>query len=120
MIIKKNNDIPSHEITEEKVYLARREFLKHSALAGSLALSGLPMLSACSVGDEAHASQEPNPEKRLENVLPAPPRYRVEGEPLTPKWDATHYNNFYELGTGKEDPARNAGSHSHAGHLHCP
>ncbi|MEE3328831.1 MAG: protein-methionine-sulfoxide reductase catalytic subunit MsrP [Myxococcota bacterium] len=110
MIIKKNNDIPSHEITEEKVYLARREFLKHSALAGSLALSGLPMFSACSVGDEAQASQEPNPEKRLENVLPAPPRYRVEGEPLTPKWDATHYNNFYELGTGKEDPARNAGS----------
>jgi len=34
----------------------------------------------------------------------------VKGEKPTPKWDATHYNNFYELGTSKEDPARNAGS----------
>jgi sulfoxide reductase catalytic subunit YedY len=43
-------------------------------------------------------------------VLPAPPAYQVEGEKDTPKWDVTHYNNFYELGTSKEDPARNAGS----------
>lgn len=29
---------------------------------------------------------------------------------LTPFKDVTHYNNFYEFGTGKEDPAQNAGS----------
>ena len=110
MIIKKTREIPSREITDKKTYLARREFLKNSALAGSLALSGLSLASACSVGDEAKASEKADPEKSLPNVLPAPPQYRVEGEALTSKWDATHYNNFYELGTGKEDPARNADS----------
>jgi len=110
MIIKKTREIPGHEITDKKTYLARRDFLKNSALAGSLALSGLSLASACSIGDEAMASEKSDPEKSLGNVLPAPPRYRVEGETLTSKWDATHYNNFYELGTGKEDPSRNAGS----------
>ncbi|PZR28710.1 MAG: protein-methionine-sulfoxide reductase catalytic subunit MsrP, partial [Ectopseudomonas oleovorans] len=33
----------------------------------------------------------------------------AEGESITPFKDATHYNNFYEFGTGKGDPAANAG-----------
>lgn len=110
MIIKKDSGLSGREVTDKKLYLERREFLKHSALAGSVALSGLPFLSSCSVGEEAKADEEPASGRRLENVLPAPPAYQVEGEKLTPKWDATHYNNFYELGTSKEDPARNAGS----------
>lgn len=35
-------------------------------------------------------------------------KYKVDGE-LTPKDAATTYNNYYEFGTGKDDPARNAG-----------
>ncbi len=31
-------------------------------------------------------------------------------ESITPYKDATHYNNFYEFGTDKGDPAQNAGS----------
>ncbi|HCN72477.1 MAG TPA: mononuclear molybdenum enzyme YedY, partial [Pusillimonas sp.] len=31
-------------------------------------------------------------------------------EKLTPESDVTTYNNFYEFGTGKEDPARNGGA----------
>ena len=110
MIIKNPDPIPSREITDRETYLKRRDFLRHSALAGSIALSGLPIAPACSVGEEARASEEASTQKVLENVEPAPARYRVEGEALTSRWDATHYNNFYELGTGKEDPARNAGS----------
>ena len=110
MIIKKNNELSDHEVTDKKIYLARREFLKHSAFAGSVALSALPFFPSCSVGEEAKADEELVPGRRLENVLPAPPAYQVEGEKDTPKWDVTHYNNFYELGTSKEDPARNAGS----------
>ena len=108
MIIKKNSALSERDVTDRKIYLERREFLKHSALAGSVALSGLPFLSSCSLGEEARADIQPAPGRRLENVLPATPAYQVEGEELTPKWDATHYNNFYELGTSKEDPARNA------------
>jgi len=34
----------------------------------------------------------------------------VKDEAITPFKDATHYNNFYEFGTDKGDPAANAGS----------
>jgi sulfoxide reductase catalytic subunit YedY len=46
------------------------------------------------------------PGATLENVGESP--YRVD-EDLTPYGDITSYNNFYEFGTGKEDPARYAG-----------
>lgn len=32
----------------------------------------------------------------------------VQGEAITPFKDATHYNNFYEFGPNKGDPAENA------------
>jgi sulfoxide reductase catalytic subunit YedY len=34
----------------------------------------------------------------------------VKDEAITPFKDATHYNNFYEFGTDKGDPAANAGA----------
>jgi sulfoxide reductase catalytic subunit YedY len=40
---------------------------------------------------------------------PCPPEFQTD-EPKTPYKDATQYNNFYEFGTDKSDPARYAGS----------
>jgi sulfoxide reductase catalytic subunit YedY len=34
--------------------------------------------------------------------------YNVGDEKITPLEEITHYNNFYEFGTDKEDPAKNA------------
>ncbi len=44
---------------------------------------------------------------KLNNLVKSP--YSTT-EKITPYNDVTHYNNFYEFGTGKEDPARNAGN----------
>jgi sulfoxide reductase catalytic subunit YedY len=82
------------EITDPKLYLRRREFHQRTALAGAVALA--PTL-AC--------AEETKPGKPLEGVKPGP--FGTDEE-RTPFDDATSYNNFYEFGTDKGDPARNA------------
>ena len=84
--------VPASEITAESVY-RRRRFLIAALAAGCLPLS------ACSAEDEAVAA------------APAEPAgddpFRTS-EALTRFEDASSYNNFYEFGTGKADPARYA------------
>jgi sulfoxide reductase catalytic subunit YedY len=75
-------EIPSSEITPEAVYLSRRRFLGQSAAALGAA-AATPALAACATG-EAQADEP------------------------TPFEDVTSYNNFYEYGTDKRDPARHA------------
>ncbi len=97
MLIKKPADIPSSEITPEAQYVNRRAFI---GTAGALALAGLAApgtLSACTPADNARPGEGEGLE--LE-----------QDEKVTSEEDATSYNNFYEFGTGKEDPKRNAGS----------
>jgi methionine sulfoxide reductase catalytic subunit len=82
MLIKKPGDIPSSEITAEDVYLNRRKFL---AVAG-VATAGL-------VGSRG--------------LLSAFPAARQDDKPNT--WEEiTGYNNYYEFGTDKDDPAANS------------
>src|SRR5687767_1319814 len=89
------NEPPAREITPERLYQQRRQFL-----AGATAL-GLGVTSV-----EAHAGTAKTPE--LTNLKPSP--LSTKGETPTPWDDATSYNNFYEFGTGKADPAANAHS----------
>ncbi len=103
--------LPEHEVTPRGVYEDRRSLLKGLAGAASLAATGL-----LSHG-EAHAQANnpspsglaPRPGKLA--ALPAT-RSTVPGaqaiDKLTPYSDVTTYNNFYEFGTGKSDPAVNA------------
>jgi len=81
MLIRRPDDIPSSEITDESLYWTRREWL-----------------TAAGIGAAA--------------FLPARPSTREPLQALVPnKWEeVTGYNNFYEFGTGKEDPAANAGA----------
>ena len=92
------------EITPRAVYEQRRELLKWMAAGGAGAA-----LAAWS-GREAMA-QAARPNKL--GALPGA-RSAVQGaltmEKLTPYDDVVSYNNFYEFGTGKDDPARNAGT----------
>ena len=97
------NDLSEGDVTPEALFLRRREFLRASA-ALSLAVAG------CLRGEEGEASPKPAAPEPLANVKPAPPGpFRASDEP-TPFESATAYNNFYEFGTDKEDPAANAGS----------
>ena len=81
------------DVTPEKVYLSRRELM-----AGAIALAAV----GCDLGADATAAPTPTgaPLKATPNAA-----YRVQDAPT--KFDAaTTYNNFYEFGVNKEDPAR--------------
>ena len=87
MLIKRRPDIPSSEITDERIYVDRRKFLATGSLLGVAAATGA-----------------------LPGCLKASPSEAEADDKLTPYKDVTTYNNYYEFGTGKEDPAENAGS----------
>lgn len=76
-------DLKWSDVTPKSQFMNRRQLIKGAA--GAVALG--------SIGGAAHARGQ----------------YAVEGtnEPNSLS-DITNYNNFYEFGTGKEDPARNA------------
>ena len=97
--------IASIEITPESTWRRRRELLKGLALAGPAAL-----LSACGRNDgDAKPLVEAAPTFGR-SVLATPNPAYVVGDPRTSANDATHYNNYYEFGTDKSDPARNSGA----------
>jgi sulfoxide reductase catalytic subunit YedY len=88
-------DIKESEATPEALWLRRRDFLKLGA-AGALSLAWPDRTVAA-----APSGAELPVAKRAE---------LAGGESPTPWDDVTSYNNFYELGTDKSDPARAAGS----------
>ena len=89
MIIRKPSELRYSEITPKEVYLNRRRFLG----AGSLALGAL-------VGTRPAQATA-----KLEGVTKS--SYTVD-EKVSPLEVITTYNNFYEFGTDKGDPSRNA------------
>jgi sulfoxide reductase catalytic subunit YedY len=92
MLIKKSSDIQSSEITPESFYRDRRQFIRTGVAAIATTAAGLSA-SGCTEGA----------------VVAAPQSGRFDtDEAETPFEAVTTYNNFYEFGTGKEDPARNA------------
>lgn len=95
----------SSDITPRTIYDQRRELLKAMALGSAgLALAGWAARDA-----RAQAGVVTRPGKLA--TLPAA-RSTVAGgmtmEKLTPYQDVSTYNNFYEFGTDKADPAKNA------------
>ncbi len=101
MLIKRPDRFRASEITPRDTYLDRRRFIARAgAIAGAASLPGL--LAPRAAG--AVAKDPKSPGNALEGVVETD--YRVADEALT-SWDAiTSYNNFYEFGTGKMDPAR--------------
>ena len=85
------------EITPRAIALSRRVFLQ--------GLATTPLLAAGWVAS-AHAN-ESAPRQRL--MAPRNAKYSATDKP-TSYADATSYNNFYEFGTDKGDPALYAGS----------
>ncbi len=89
--------IPSSEITPQSIYQSRRDFLGNvsaGVLAATALLQGIAL--------PAHATPS--------SSTPLIFRKTSFGrdEKLTPYDDVTSYNNFYEYGTSKDEPARNA------------
>jgi len=108
MLIKKPADIPSSEITPlsgYEWYMNRRRFLRGAA-------SGVVAAGAAALGAERLAELvSPRigalAETKLDTVKSP---LSTTGEDLASLNDITHYNNFYEFGVNKDDPAKNAGA----------
>jgi sulfoxide reductase catalytic subunit YedY len=92
----RKSDPASSEITPEHVYLNRRRFMKRAAGAAALLAASPGALAAC--------ADEDGPGSSSRGVAFG----GDQEDELTPYEDVTSYNNFYEFGTDKRDPARYA------------
>lgn len=90
MIIKKETDIPSSEITDRNLYLNRRQFMKAAAaLAVAAAVPG-EFVSGADTGRKLIITRQGE---------------FAGGEKVTNISKAVNYNNFYEFSTDKDDVA---------------
>ena len=110
MLIKRPADVRPSEITPEEVYasrgeisppevsgreVSRRGFLRHSATATSAAALGAASLPSAALPASWLEARTVQPDEPID-------------ETITPERDATAYNNFYEFGQDKSDPAEYA------------
>jgi len=99
MLIRKAPDLTYADVTPKQIYLDRRKFLQAMGIVGAtavasrrlfeLAMPSQAVLAATKFGDLA---KSPFSTTEKQNSYE----------------DVTHYNNFYEFGTDKGDPAKNA------------
>ena len=90
--IKKSTDLVEADVTPEDIYRNRRQFIKAGSIAGAaLFLNGLSARANASIAINNYRK----------NTL------KIDEE-ITDFKDATRYNNFYEFGTSKSDPAYQA------------
>ena len=89
MLIRKPADLRYSDVTPKQLYVNRRRFLAGPRLGAFGALAGA-----------ARAGMKLTDAKKTS--------YNVGDEKLTPLEAITHYNNFYEFGTDKGDPAQYA------------
>jgi methionine sulfoxide reductase catalytic subunit len=87
MVIRKLSDLRYSQVTPKKEYLNRRRFLASSIALGALAGAR-----------SAQATKLDGVTKSLLSTTEAPTEFKY----------ITNYNNFYEFGTDKGDPAENA------------
>jgi methionine sulfoxide reductase catalytic subunit len=94
--VRGRSEVESSEITPKSVYLDRRRFLAGAAVAGATA--AFPDIVAAQAAETVTRP-------KLDGI--AKSRYSTD-ETRTPLDAITRYNNFYEFGSDKEDPARYA------------
>lgn len=96
----------SSTITPESLYLRRRDVLR------LLGLGAVGLATGCHSQDAQTAVASGKPTEPISGNALSIARTRDDaiGEAHTSYKDATHYNNFYEFGTGKGDPSANSGN----------
>src|SRR5882724_823896 len=99
------NDVRPSAITSEPVYRRRRELLKTFALGATAFATGCGS-AAAPPSPTTTTAAEPIPGKALDVSHKTD---AASGEAQTSYKDATHYNNYYEFGTSKGDPAEYSG-----------
>ena len=103
MLIGRAPDIRFSEVTDERVYMQRRDFIR---LAGGAALATAGASLAAWEATARLDAATPAAQSPLQNVRP---KVVSTDERLNSFEDITSYNNFYEFGPGPKDPQRYAG-----------
>src|SRR4051812_42076756 len=88
MLICPKREIPASEITPQRTYVSRRALIMGAA-AGLIGGLGDPHIATAASLNSSKSSFSTD-------------------EKATPVKDVTSYNNYYEFGVDKSDPARNA------------
>ncbi|HKF65436.1 MAG TPA: protein-methionine-sulfoxide reductase catalytic subunit MsrP, partial [Vicinamibacterales bacterium] len=102
MLIKKPSDIRSSEITPKELYQTRRQFIKTAGMAAGAAVGVGVLTKGAAV---LHAVQPAAHRAKLPNVKPNPAMSNTNGEVKNTWEQITTYNNYYEFGIDKNDPA---------------
>src|SRR5207237_1397180 len=100
MLIKRQPDIPASEITDKRLYMNRRNFIRAAGGTAVVAAAGV-------LGTEAslNAAQPAAHGRKLQNVTKSP----LSTDEKPNSWEQiTTYNNYYEFGTDKDQPSMTA------------
>jgi methionine sulfoxide reductase catalytic subunit len=99
MLIRKAPDLTYADVTPRAVYLDRRKFLQAMGIVGATAVAGQRLFELAAPSQIALAAT------KFGDLVKSP---FSTTEKQNSYEDVTHYNNFYEFGTDKSDPAKNA------------
>jgi methionine sulfoxide reductase catalytic subunit len=99
MLIRKAPELTYADVTPRSVYLDRRKFLRTMGIVGATAVAGKGLFELALPSRHAFAAT------KLTGLAKSP--FSTTEKQNTFE-DVTHYNNFYEFGTDKGDPAKNS------------
>ena len=99
MFIRRKPELTYADVTPKEVYANRRKFLRDM---------GIVSAAAALAGKEIYSLAAPNLTAYATSKLTFVKGPYSTDEKITPVNDVTHYNNFYEFGTDKGDPAKNS------------
>src|SRR5437899_4903793 len=99
MLIRKAHDLTYADVTPRSVYLDRRKFLRAMGIAGATAVAGKGLFDLALPPQNALAATQ------FTGLIKSPFSTTEKQNSLN---DVSHYNNFYEFGSDKSDPAKNA------------
>ena len=98
MLIRRSPEFTYADVTPKSVYLNRRKFLRGLGVAGIGAFTAQRMFDVASPALNVHAATKLSTVKSPFST----------DEKINSYNDVTHYNNFYEFGVDKDQPAKNA------------
>lgn len=99
MLIRKAQDLTYADVTPKAVYLDRRKFLQAMGIVGAMAVAGKQLFELAVPSQAAYAAT------KFSGLIKSP---FSTTEKVNSFENVTQYNNFYEFGTDKSDPAKNA------------
>ena len=105
MVIRKKGDLTYSDVTPKALYMGRRNFL-----LGLLATPGAVAAYKNFPSLVAAAGPTGSVPVKLNGLVQGPYSKDNISEKVTPAQDVMHYNNYYEFGTDKTDPSKNANS----------